>query len=64
MWKGLVMGGEMTKIVQSSISTNTKKFSFGNAMGWFNIIFGLRKINLVIGLKMKAKMRRNIEWVV
>jgi hypothetical protein len=54
------MGGEMTKIVQSWILTNTKRFGFGNAMGWFNNIFGLQKISLVIGLKVKGKMRRNI----
>ncbi len=60
VWKGLVMGGEMTKIVQSWILTNTKRFGFGNAMGWFNNIFGLQKISLVIGLKVKGKMRRNI----
>jgi hypothetical protein len=29
-------------------------------MGWFNNIFGLKKINLVIGFKVKGKMKINI----
>jgi hypothetical protein len=33
-------------------------------VGLQNPIFGVRKISLVIGLKVKGKMRINIEWVV
>jgi hypothetical protein len=33
-------------------------------VGLQNPIFGLRKISLVIGFKVKGKMRRNIKWVV
>jgi hypothetical protein len=45
------------KIVKSWISTNTKGFGLGvQWVGLQNPIFGLRKISLVIGLKVKGKM--------
>jgi hypothetical protein len=33
-------------------------------VGLQNPIFGLRKISLVIGFKVKGKTRRNVKWVV
>jgi hypothetical protein len=60
------MGGEMIKKLWKVEYQQTQK---GLVLGvpWVglqNPIFGLGKISLVIGLRVKGKMRKNIEWVV
>jgi hypothetical protein len=58
VWKGLVMGGEMTKTLCKVEYQQTKNGLVSRVqwVGLQNPIFGLGKINLVIGLKVKGKM--------
>ncbi len=63
--EGLVTDGEMTKLWKVEYQQTQKGLVLGvQWVGLKNLVFGLGKISLAIGLKVKGKMRRNIEWVV